>query len=197
MTESGAPEKTEELLASKQSLSKTPEALLSSKQSFANVRNSVRASFRASVKASFGPSIPLAKYQEPDEKGEEHGLTIVGCGLAIVSTIIGGGIVGLPYAFLLLGLVAGFALLAYAIWSTWYSAYIYFALRDTVPGKLGSLYEICFVIQGRKSIFILASVYFFVSTGAMLIYFIVFGDTCATLFGSIFNPTNPTEYIYG
>jgi len=41
-----------------------------------------------------------------DEKKTE-GLSTNSAALAFVSTIIGGGIVGLPYATLLLGLVAG------------------------------------------------------------------------------------------
>jgi amino acid permease len=69
---------------------------------------------------------------------------------------------------------------------THYSVYLYFAIRDTVPGRLSSLYELGFVLQGRKSIFIIALVQFFVSSGLMLIYYIVFGTTCASLFGATF-----------
>lgn len=132
----------------------------------------------------------------PSLQGHE-GLTTVGCGLSIVSTVIGGGMVGLPYAILLLGLVLGFSLLAFSAITVHYSSYLYFAIREQVPGNFSSLYEMAYALQGRKSIFIIASVNIVISAGLMLIYFIVYGTTAATLMGSIFSPDDPTKYIYG
>jgi amino acid permease len=111
-----------------------------------------------------------------------------------VSTVIGGGMVGLPYAILLLGLVLGFSLLAFSAITVHYSSYLYFAIREQVPGNFSSLYEMAYALQGRKSIFIIASVNIVISAGLMLI---VYGTTAATLMGSIFSPDDPTKYIYG
>jgi len=102
-----------------------------------------------------------------------------------VSTIIGGGIVGLPYSMFLLGLVTGISLNILVLIMTVYSGILYLALRELIPGKPNSLYEIGFMLQGRKSIFIIAAVTFVVSSGLMLIYFIVFGQTCAQLVGAL------------
>jgi len=105
-------------------------------------------------------------------------LDAFGGGLAIVSTIIGGGIVGLPYAVFLLGLVVGIILNLVICYLTFVSGILYLALRDLIPGKPNSLYEIGFKLQGRKSIFIISGVTFVTSAGLMLIYFITFGETC-------------------
>jgi amino acid permease len=115
-----------------------------------------------------------------------EGLTPIGVGLSITSTIVGGGMVGLPFAVFLVGYVLGFGLIITVAIMTHYSVYLYFAIRDKVPGHLSSLYQLGFVLQGRKSIFLIASVTLVVSSGLMLIYFIVFGDTCASLIGGLF-----------
>lgn len=105
----------------------------------------------------------------------KHGLNALGGGLAIVSTIIGGGIVGLPYAVFLLGLVVGLSLLLVVCYQTFFSGILYLALRDLIPEKPNSLYEIGYMLQGRKSIFLISAVCFVNSFGLILIYFITFG----------------------
>jgi amino acid permease len=55
---------------------------------------------------------------------------------------------------------------------------MYLHTKDIVPGKPESLYEIGFMLYGRKSIFMLGSILFILAAGLCMIYFIVFGDTC-------------------
>lgn len=114
---------------------------------------------------------------------DEDGLGLYGGALAIVSTIIGGGIVGLPYAMFVLGLTLGIPLNAFVCIVTFYSGLCYLALRDLIPGKPNSLYEIGYMLQGRKSIFLVAVTQAINSFGLMMIYFIVFSDTAAQLVG--------------
>ena len=54
---------------------------------------------------------------------------------------------------------------------------MYLHVKNIVPGKPESLYEIGFMLYGRKSIFILGSILFILACGLCMIYFIVFGDT--------------------
>ena len=97
---------------------------------------------QSSAKSSMvGPGTTLQSLQH-----EGKGLTQVGVGLSITSTIVGGGMVGLPYAIFLCGIVIGFSGIITLCLITHYSTYLYFAIRDTVPGKLGSLYEMAYVL---------------------------------------------------
>ena len=57
------------------------------------------------------------------------------------------------------------------------SSVMYLYVKDIVPENPDSLYEIGYMILGRKSIFILASIFIINAFGLCMIYFIVFGDT--------------------
>jgi len=76
----------------------------------------------------------------------EDGLDATGGSLAIVSTIIGGGIVGLPFAMLTLGLVLGIILNIAVCYVTFLSGILYLALRELIPGRPNSLYEIGYMV---------------------------------------------------
>lgn len=96
---------------------------------------------RASIKSSivgYGTTLPSLQ--------KNKGLSAFGGGLAIVSTIIGGGIVGIPYAMFLLGIVIGVALNLVICYVTFLSGVLFLALRDLIPGKPNNLYEIGYVL---------------------------------------------------
>ena len=64
------------------------------------------------------------------------------------------------------------------------SSNMYLYIKDIVPDHPDSLYELGFMIMGRKSIFLLASILIINSFGLCMIYFIVFGDTAGQLVAS-------------
>ena len=111
----------------------------------------------------------------------EHGLTAFKGGLAILSTCVGGGIVGLPLAIYRLGIPLAIFLQTLLIFITHATTNIYLYARELVPGKPDSLYEIGYILMGRTSIFVIASVIIINSFGLVIIYFIVFGDTAGQL----------------
>lgn len=111
----------------------------------------------------------------------EHGLTFFAGVLAIISTIIGGGIVGLPYSFLYFGIPLALVLNVVAIILTVLNGMLYLELREVMPDKPNNLYEIGFMLLGRKSIFMISSIYLINAFGLMLIYFITFGQTTASI----------------
>jgi amino acid permease len=82
-----------------------------------------------------------------------HGLTTFTGILAILSTIIGGGIVSIPYSFVSFGIPIGIAMNIGANIMTIWSIKLYLAGKDIVPDKPESLYEIGYMTMGRNSIF--------------------------------------------
>lgn len=52
---------------------------------------------------------------EQDQLGDDHALTTFGAVLTVVSTMVGGGIVGLPYAFLQMGIWISLALMIFTL----------------------------------------------------------------------------------
>lgn len=70
---------------------------------------------------SIGPTLVKSFYEEahpklpPDEHGEIPGtLTTSGAVLAMISTILGGGMVGIPFSFYSCGLYAGISIAIFA-----------------------------------------------------------------------------------
>ena len=113
-----------------------------------------------------------------------HGLTVNQGALAILATCVGGGIVGLPLAMYNLGIPLAIFLQIMVMISTHVSSNMYLYIKDLVPDSPDSLYEIGYMIMGRKSIFLLASILIINSFGLCMIYFIVFGDTAGQLAAS-------------
>ena len=116
--------------------------------------------------------------------GGEEGLSTFTGILALLSTIIGGGIVGLPYSYLILGLPLAIFLNVAFVLTTRASGTLYLAAKDAIPDKPESLYEIGYMTYGRPAIFVIAGICLLNSFGLMMIYFIVFSDTTGQLVGS-------------
>ena len=114
-----------------------------------------------------------------------HGLSTFSGALAIISTCVGGGIVGLPLAYYRLGLITAVILNILVIIATVFSTRVYLAIKDALPDKPESLYEIGYMLIGRSSIFIQAGILIINSFGLCMIYFIVFGDTFGQLMASL------------
>ena len=117
----------------------------------------------------------------------EHGLTRFQGALAILSTCVGAGIVGLPLSMYNLGIPISICLQFLVIWVTHTSSNLYLYVKDLVPDHPESLYEIGYMLMGRASIFVLASTFIVNSFGLCLIYFSVFGDTAGQLAASFTN----------
>ena len=105
----------------------------------------------------------------------EHGLTVNQGALAILSTCVGGGIVAIPLATFNLGIPLAICLQLGVIFVTHLSSKLYLGMRDLVPDKPDSLYELGYMCVGRGSIFFLASIFITNAFGLCIIYFIVFG----------------------
>jgi amino acid permease len=110
--------------------------------------------------------------------------------LTIISTIVGGGIVGLPYAFLELGLWLSLICMFLVAIQTLNSIWIYLKAKDLIPTKPESLYELGFILLGRKSIFFISGCLALNSFGLLMVYFIVFSETMMTICQDVGNITD-------
>ena len=64
---------------------------------------------------------------------DEEGLTVFAGVLAILSTIVGGGIVGLPYSYLVLGIPLAVVLNIAVVLLTRVSGDVYLRAKDNIP----------------------------------------------------------------
>jgi len=102
--------------------------------------------------------------------------------LALVATNIGGGILGIPYAFYHVGLINGIILLLFFAGTGHLSVMLYLRTKDLTPRKYESTYEIAFLLFGRASIFVVTGTLFFFGLSMMVMYYIILGETVGHLF---------------
>jgi len=104
--------------------------------------------------------------------------------------VIGGGIVGIPFAMLHTGIPLGIALNVVIMLAAIYTGSLFFKAKHLSPCHVGSLYELGYVTMGRKSIYLISLLLVFIGTGCIIIYFIVFSRIAASLAQDILGEEN-------
>ena len=102
--------------------------------------------------------------------------------MALLSAIVGGGIVGIPYAMFHTGIPLGLVLNIGVALAGWYTGYLYLTVKNLSPTYVESMYELGFVTMGVSSIYILSSVVLISGAGCIMIYFIVFSNISVSLY---------------
>lgn len=116
-----------------------------------------------------------------------HSLDTWGAVLAIVSTILGGGIVALPYSILHLGIPLGVAMVIGLAMQAAHGSIMLIKASKMIPDRPESFYEVGFMLYRRFSIFYISFIMFVNSFGLIVVYFIVFGDISISLHKAITN----------
>ncbi len=101
--------------------------------------------------------------------------------LALISCVIGGGIVSIPYAMATLGPYMGIALnVACAVMGYW-SGLLYLKAKLLAPVPVMTLYELAYLAFGKQSIFLVAFMAICSNGGCVVLYLIVYGDLASSL----------------
>ena len=108
-------------------------------------------------------------------------MTIFQTSLALIAANIGGGILGLPYAFYHLGLFYGIISCVIVAILSHLSTIMHLKTKDLTPRRYESVYEIAFLLMGRPSIFFVCTIMFLANMGSIIMYYIIIGDTMSSL----------------
>ena len=118
------------------------------------------------------------------------GMTTFEAALALLSAIVGGGIVGVPFSLLHCGIPLGVILnIVFAVLS-YVGSLLYLRSKDMVPIHVETLYELGFVSMGTFSIYFISITMIIAGFGVMMIYFIIFGDISASIAKAITEDEN-------
>jgi amino acid permease len=114
-------------------------------------------------------------------------MSATGAMFTILSTIVGGGMVSLPWAFFECGFPTAILVLLVTEAQVFVSCYLYLKARSICPDNPSSMYEMGFIIVGRGALFWIAFTIFVNSFLLPIIYMNVIGDVMKTL---VYNLTN-------
>ena len=103
-------------------------------------------------------------------RAERRGMTALEGSYSLLASIIGGGIVGLPFFFYNAGVPFGIVLCLFSGWLNIRSAQLYLSAKDLIPGNLESLYDIGYATLGKSAIYIVALITTILLNGVLVIY---------------------------
>jgi len=121
---------------------------------------------------------------QPSKAGES--LSVFDASSALLSTIIGGGIVGVPYGMYLSGIPMGLIMNVICWILCYVSVMLYMEAKSLSGVSTKTLYEFGYVSMGKGSIFFIAFLSTVQTVGFVMIYFIVFGDIAGSIVSQLF-----------
>ena len=108
-------------------------------------------------------------------------MTILQAALAIVAAVVGGGLLGIPFAFYRFGLFLGITMLILITILAHFSSMMYMKIKDLTPRRYESIYEIAYLLIGRASIFILCTIMTFAISGFCVLLYFALGEIISQL----------------
>jgi amino acid permease len=116
-----------------------------------------------------------------DTDSNYEGMGVREGALALMSACVGGGILGVPFAFYFCGLPLGILINLFLIICCYRTIRLLSYCNFMIPGKPESYYEIGYMVLGRKMIFFLSFIIWFNCVGLLMIYYIVLGEISSSL----------------
>lgn len=110
---------------------------------------------------------------------EVEGFSVVGAALSIISTIIGGGIISIPYAMTTNGILYGAGIHLVTLVFLMFTAHLYLSAKDMYD--VPSFSELCYMCFGRSSIYLINLLIAFVIFGILILYMILFSKISISL----------------
>ena len=92
-----------------------------------------------------------------------------------MSSSIGGGLLGLPYACYRMGLYFGLTTNFIMALLSHISNVLYMKVKDLTPRRYESIYEIAYLLVGRPSIFFVCIVMFLSNVGSIIMFYMIIG----------------------
>lgn len=102
-----------------------------------------------------------------------------GASLAIISTIIGGGIISVPYAFTAPGFANGMVINLTILCFMLFTTYFYLKAKDYLG--FSSISELSYICFGRASVFVINFLLTFVIFGILTLYMLLFSRIAISL----------------
>ena len=115
-----------------------------------------------------------------------------GTALAIISTIMGGGIVSIPYAYAVAGVTIGISIQISVIVAIWISATLYLQTKNILRCQT-SFSVLANQCLGSVSTYILNMLLVFAVFGIMALYMILFSEIAISLLGDTVATENPED----
>ena len=136
-----------------------------------------------------------AQCQDKGSPRNDHknNLTVFEAGLALLSTIIGGGIVGMPFALFHTGIPIGVVSLILVCLLNLYSGHLLLLTRKISPMPVNSFYELGFVTMGSKSVYLISILMLSLGIGSLILYFVLFGEISASIVRTASGRTDPKD----
>ena len=125
--------------------------------------------------------IESMSYANEEQPAKKNKLTVMETALALLSTTIGGGILGFPYAFSRMGVTLGIISTITMAIIAHFSSMMYLKTKDLMPRRYESIYEIAYLLFGRPSIFVVCTILMVGNYGAIVLYYMIIGETLSTL----------------
>ena len=111
---------------------------------------------------------------------KDKGLSTKEAAMLIVSSIMGSGIISVPYAFTVAGLKFAIFINIFLICSILFCTYFYLKARENY--KVESFTELCYMCFGKKSIYIINIMIGFIIYFVIILFLILLSNICVQVF---------------